>query len=347
MGLAGVDLAACLLRFLAVVKLLFVMAGWKDLPEMFAVPGRIGLAMSALLTGVIAFDRYDSICRPHKRLLNQRRAKGALLVSFIGAVLIETPDFLYLTNSPARTSMRKLSHVAQINQYLAVLLAVLVCYGKVYVTIRKHARVQIRAASNVPTVSTISRRNISRPNLKSQVVQVPPESLSSSSTSKPAPRSDRPMLSTSKKLMSQTPPEDRQLMNPSTSEVPPKSSPAETGAQQQRSTTQTDTNRRTLLRQRKSGNLPPMRKFMQRKVTRMLFITSVVFLATWLPYWTFVAADLHVLNGGQISDGVLGTLFGASVLVPFNSIVNPAIYGLANRRFRKDCALVLNTCRCC
>ncbi|XP_038061588.1 D(2)-like dopamine receptor [Patiria miniata] len=352
MGLAGVDLAVCLLRVRSVVKFFFVVAGREALPEISAVPPRLAVSMSCVLTGVIAFDRYDSICRPHKRLINNLRAKVVLFVSFVVAVLLELPDLLSLVASSL--PLRKLSHTIQITQYLAVFLTTVVCYGRVYGVIRKRARVHIGfqvARTDAPTVSTISRNNQTRPTRKSEPSAIVIESLSSISTSKPAPRSERPTLSTLQTLMSQIPStsETQQPTENSThrkvSSLKPPSAWVDT--QRQQRATETDTFNRIRLQEPKSGNLPPMREVMQRKVTRMLFITSVVFLLTWLPYWIFVAADLHVLNGGTIGEGVLEKLFGAAVLVAFNSTVNPIIYGLANSQFRKDCAVLFRKCHLC
>ena len=80
-----------------------------------------------------------------------------------------------------------------------------------------------------------------------------------------------------------------------------------------------------------------MKAVMQRSVTRMLLITSVVFILMWLPYWIYVSLRLVQLKGGDIGEDVITMMYHFAIFVPFNSVVNPVIYGMANKRFRKDC----------
>ncbi|XP_038054710.1 trace amine-associated receptor 7e-like [Patiria miniata] len=93
------------------------------------------------------------------------------------------------------------------------------------------------------------------------------------------------------------------------------------------------------------GRIPPKADaaVLQRKTTSILFITSVVFLLTWLPYWIRVAGTF-----ASYSDPVFHMIFRhLFVTLYVNNAVNPLIYGLANRRFRKDCKAFLNKSKLC
>ncbi|XP_038053920.1 G-protein coupled receptor 84-like [Patiria miniata] len=76
---------------------------------------------------------------------------------------------------------------------------------------------------------------------------------------------------------------------------------------------------------------------LQRKTTTMLFVTSVVFLVVWLPYG--INAIMDAFDEKSVFMKVL------SNILYLNNAINPFIYGLANRRFRKECKDVLSRMR--
>ena len=86
---------------------------------------------------------------------------------------------------------------------------------------------------------------------------------------------------------------------------------------------------------------------LQRKTTRMLFITSVVFLLTWLPYWVYIGMEMARYSGWDVNPNLLDGLGRVSASLYINNVVNPFIYGLANRRFRKDCFEALRKLTSC
>ncbi|XP_038046784.1 D(2) dopamine receptor-like [Patiria miniata] len=363
MGLAGVDLTVCLLRIRNVVEFTYTIAG-VEVPfvvRILVAPCRIALGTSVVMTGVIALDRYDSVCRFSKRFLNKRRAKIAILVSIVIAVVLESPSILSgVILSP---NLKKFAYVCYITGYLTILLMTTVCYGNVYAAIKRQRKVHIgleRTSSEPPAIPTISH-NIPTLLRRAKVSRMRVEPLDSGSECGPStsastsmmrrsepqhPTSSTSRTSTSKYLRpyeqcNSSKARSRQPTEESTQNGRPflKPSPV-SDARGQSWAVQTSVLKRIRWREPPSGNQPSMRELMQRRVTRMLFITSVVFLLTWLPFWIYVATDLFVLNGGTVDQGVLAKMFSSAILSAVNSTVNPLIYGLANRQFRKDCAVL-------
>ena len=87
MGLAGMDLTVCLMRVYNLTMYLMFIQN-KETPSVVEYIGVIGLVnmfASSVLTGFIALDRYDCVCRrPADRLLNRSRAKMMILFELNG-----------------------------------------------------------------------------------------------------------------------------------------------------------------------------------------------------------------------------------------------------------------------
>ena len=86
---------------------------------------------------------------------------------------------------------------------------------------------------------------------------------------------------------------------------------------------------------------------LQRKTTTMLFATSMIFLFTWLPYWIYIAVTFALSSGLSINPLFVKILHETYLILYINNAINPLIYGLANRRFRKDCSEVLRKIKLC
>ena len=90
------------------------------------------------------------------------------------------------------------------------------------------------------------------------------------------------------------------------------------------------------------------RQSLQRKTTHMLFMTSVVFMLTWLPQAVYVGTKLAG-SGSSSNDGgpvSADAVFNLKPVLFLNNVVNPLIYGIANRRFRQACIDVLRKITC-
>ncbi|XP_038068543.1 D(2) dopamine receptor B-like [Patiria miniata] len=86
---------------------------------------------------------------------------------------------------------------------------------------------------------------------------------------------------------------------------------------------------------------------LQRKTTKMLFVTSVVLLLTWIPDLIRNAMEIAYLAGSDIDPVSTFRIIldWLSFTIFINNAINPLIYGLANKRFRKDCKKVFQKMR--
>ena len=321
MRLAWSDLSVSLLRIRSMTYLLAFLAG-KDIEFFFGLSNILSvlaLVNTGLITTVIAIDRFDCVCRPHNRLFNKRRAKVALLCSFAFSIVILLP--LMLETAIPSLKIKNITLTFQLIGYITALVIIIGCYGKVYSAIRRQVRVGGRvlnnecwtASSRRPTCKAQQVNSVSR-NIP-QLCQSAKRYHGSETTRQ---KSDKRCLTTKMNRIEERDPANE----PSTS------------------------NTVRLHRNPPSVAVSAMRAAMQRSVTRMLLITSVVFLLTWIPYWIFVALSLAKLRGGEIGDDVLTMSYSFALSVPFNSVVNPLIYGVANKRFRKDCKEFCRKIKC-
>ncbi|XP_038078970.1 gastrin/cholecystokinin type B receptor-like [Patiria miniata] len=343
MGLAWVDLMVCVCRVYSLGFFICVLLG-RELPSVFTVISifnAVNVFASITVTGAIAVERYDCVCRPGKRLLNHRWAKLMNFGSYLAAVAVCIPITIN-TLSPSVTA-RKVSLTSPLLLYLAVVFVVVICYGKVYQAIRKHVKVNVLSRHGPgPSWSTAveaeSRRH-DAPVVKG--VTFSPALPSSGKEPLTAERS-RPrsvfVVSATQAGPSTTPTDARRHL----ADVP-----SSTGNRAPASQNHED-DREPRTPNPQARDIPSGTTMaFQRKTTRMLFVTSVVFLVTWVPYWLYIAVALHKTNGGDVHPNVLSVLYNCTLSVYINNVVNPFIYGLASRRFRKDCFDVLRKLKPC
>ena len=343
MGLAWSDLSVSLLRFRNMTYFVAVLAG-KDIGLFFHVTNVfsvLALENSVLTMGLIAIDRFDCVCRPHNRLFNKRRTKVAFVCSFAFSMVILLP--LALETAVPSLNIKNITLIFQIICYITALVMIIVCYGRVYSAIRRQVRVGGRVLNN--ECWTASSR---RPTCKTQQVNSISRNISQSCQSaKRYHGSDAGTSfeqSTFRMRQSETTRQksDKRCLTTKMNRIGHLSDLEERDPANEPSTSNTV----RLHRNPPSVAVSAMRAAMQRSVTRMMLITSVVFLLTWLPYWIFVALSLAKLRGGEIGDDVLTMSYHFVLSVPFNSVVNPLIYGVANKRFRKDCTEFCRKIKC-
>ena len=320
-GLAWSDLSVSLLRFRNITYFVAALAG-KDIGLFFPLTNVfsvLALENSILTMGLIAVDRFDCVCRPHNRLFNKRRTKVALLCSFAFSIIILLP--IALETAIPSLKIKNITMTFQIICYMTALVMIIVCYGRVYSAVRRQVRVGGRVLNNECWTAS-SRRPTCKTQQVNSVSRNIPQSCQSAKryhgSETTRQKSDKGCLTTKMNIIEERDPANE----PSTS------------------------NTVRLHRNPPSVAVSAMRAAMQRSVTRMLLITSVVFLLTWLPYWIFVALTLAKLRGGEIGDDVLTMSYHVTLSVPFNSVVNPLIYGVANKRFRKDCKEFYRKIKC-
>ncbi|XP_038072958.1 cephalotocin receptor 1-like [Patiria miniata] len=133
---------------------------------------------SCFLTSAIAVDRYQAICRPHRRWMTVRRAKITAVVCPVLAILISVPVFVSYDVAPhaqeSDTGVCTLSKTVPIwvtyltttviyVASLCTLVTNIVLYGKMYRAIRKRAAVRPgHERANGPAESTTVSRPMSK-----------------------------------------------------------------------------------------------------------------------------------------------------------------------------------------
>ncbi|XP_038069631.1 thyrotropin-releasing hormone receptor-like [Patiria miniata] len=319
MALAWADLAVCSLRWRRISVESILLAGGqipKVLHIIWTLTTTSGGA-SVLFTAVIAADRYDCVCRAHNRFFTKRRAQAAVCMALSFSFAINIPAFIAMITDPSDAVLRMLVLAFQVLCFGTALVMIAVCYGLVYVTIRKHVRVGVLAktmrgpaVAGMPDLMT-ARSAVSK-TCDTNIILVPVTTHTDPS----------PNISATDKT-TDAPSSSRGIPGPSLDAAGEKYTRKLQPVSEERP------------RNLKGVNL-------QRKTTRMLFITSVVFLLLWLPYWTSVVLEFASFGlETPINPTFMRILGDSTALLFVNNAVNPVIYGLANKRFRKDCWQVL------
>ena len=317
MTLAWADLAVCLIKLVNIVWQGLLMMG-HEIPvviRLFGAFDATAIGTSIMITAVIAVDRYDCVCRPHRRFFTHRRGKIAAWASFLFSVLINIPAYVGVFSSiPILTILRLACHAIIC---VTTLVMVAVFYSLVYKAIRQHVKV---GASSLRT-----RRNDCSTICPSTVVAPEPSSIddgSKPSTSKVRRFRVASVASSAKQTLAT----DLQTRS---------SLDTESGFEANRQRTRPDREQPSNISQ------------LQRKTTKMLFVTSVFFLMTWMPYWIIIIVSFASTGGLNIDPTFLQVLNEMSLILYINHVMNPFIYGVANRRFRKDCREVIRKLKLC
>ncbi|XP_038053913.1 D(2) dopamine receptor-like [Patiria miniata] len=350
MGLAWADLAVCVLAVHRIYYQVSYMAGYK-VPQftfIFWALETTAIATSIMMTAVIAADRYDCVCRPHRRFFTHKRGKISALAAFVFSLVINIPAFIPTTPGSSESQSVALWKLAfQVICFVVALVMIALCYGKVYMTIKKHTKVGVKSTTRD---CRLADQCSTRPH-DSVLTNVEPNIAAVSSVSTLTKPCSSTAADASRMVESKGAPGHE--LDESTFD--------ESGKRwathpQANLTTHELASKHTQSRVEKNDSYPRQHQgnagraqpkadaaVLQRKTTRMLFITSVVFLLTWLPYWMRLAA-VFASYFDPVFEMILGQLY---VTLYVNNAVNPLIYGLANRRFRKDCKAVLSKIRLC
>ena len=320
MTLAWADLAVCLIKVVNIPYRVLLMMGHEKpaVIRLFLALEPTAIGTSIMITAVIAVDRYDCVCRPHRRFFTHRRGKIAAWASFLFSVLINIPQYIGVFSSiPILPILRLACHAIIC---VTTLVMVAVFYSLVYKAIRQHVKV---GASSLRT-----RRNDCSTICPSTVVV--PETSSIDDGSKPSTSKVRKEVWVAS-VPTQAASSAKQIL---ATDLQARSSlDIESGLEANR--------------QRTHPEHPSNVSQLQRKTTKMLFVTSVFFFMTWMPYWIFIFVSLagqSGLNFNPIFFQVVNEMF---LILYINHVVNPFIYGVANRRFRKDCREVIRKFKLC
>ncbi len=348
MGLALADLMVCLSLTGFIIEASYTLLE-RHLPKnMYLYQNYINIwiAVSVGITGFIAVDRYDCVCRPNRRVFNNRRAKIAILMSFIPSIIAEAPFLVSCAFFSCEVTALP-SWVIHGLGFTTALFMIGVCYGKVYTTIRRHVRVGINTVSHEHSrerdgkdtphklaIGLIEQRSMSRGcHYNSNQRNDGPCSSNQPQTFQ---THASPMQFVATLNSDDTTAKIGKALDRSAREVSLNEGRLNSTSFAEQAPTISVVGRTVNLPANRICNKPQYNSVLQRKTTKMLFVTSVVFVLSWLPFWLAVLVDQF----GQIDDQdvvyvlqniVLKTLF-------INNAVNPIIYSLANRRFREESA---------
>ncbi|XP_038053910.1 D(2)-like dopamine receptor [Patiria miniata] len=349
MSLAWADLVACLLAVHRIYGKVAEMARYEVPVFSFIIHAfeSTAIGTSVMLSSVIAADRYDCVCRPHRRFFTHKRGKIAAWAAFVFSLVINVPAFIPETLA----SGQSLEKAFEVICFVVALVMIALCYCKVYTAIKKHTKVDIKSTTRNCSVSRLADECSTRPHdsvLKNVKPNIPAVTSVSTFVCKPcsSAAADASRIVESKGVPNHE--FDESTFDESGKRWASHPQATLTTHELASKDTQSRVEKNDSYPRQHQGNAGRAQPkadaaVLQRKTTRMLFITSVVFLLTWLPYWIRVAAVFAFFN-----DSVLHLILRQlSVTLYVNNAVNPLIYGLANRRFRKDCKAVLSKVRLC
>ncbi|XP_038045858.1 muscarinic acetylcholine receptor M2-like [Patiria miniata] len=353
MALALSDMAVCVFRFrnLGILRAHLTQEPISLAILYLEIPDKFVIATTVALTGLIAFDRYDCVCRPHNRLLAYKSALGAAVGCFAFSVLANAPLVVHILIpffQPLLIAL--LTPTFQVLAFSVTFVLIVVCYSKVYRRIRQHVRVGVGSSEARPRVVLNGDKNM-------EPLKMAPALASALTSTYPTGDTRVTALSTSS------------AYGPSTSTYQTDAEPVRTCVSTSLTVPGVATDTKASASPgsptkahhhpsegQSSHRAPPhptrrpdgqrRRHSLQRKTTRMLFITSVVFILTWLPQGVYVGTQLvsGYTSGPPVSSDAV---FNLKPLLFFNNVINPLIYGLANRRFREDCLDVLKKLKKC
>ncbi|XP_038053906.1 histamine H1 receptor-like [Patiria miniata] len=353
MALAWADLAVCVLAVHRIYEKVASMADF-EVPEFTFIIWALettAIATSVMMTAVIAADRYDCVCRPHRRFFTHKRGKIAAWAAFVFSLIINIPAFIPRTPGSSDQSLRLLRYAFRVICFVVALVMIGLCYGKVYMTIKKHTKVGVKGTTRDRGVSRLADEWSTRLH-DSVITNVGPNisTVASGSTFISKPCSSA--VADASRMAQSTGAQSHKIDESNLEESGERWANHPQATLTKHVVVSRDTensvengNAHSRQHQGNAGRAPPKADaaVLQRKTTRMLFITSVVFLLTWLPYWILLAASL-----ASYYDPVFRMIiWQLSVTLYVNNAVNPLIYGLANRRFRKDCKTILSKIKFC
>ncbi|XP_022110997.1 cholecystokinin receptor type A-like [Acanthaster planci] len=294
---------------------------------------------SCFLTSAIAVDRYQAICRPHRRWMTVQRAKYAALLCLVLAMFCAVPVFASYhvqregesqtgictisTKVPSWVKYLKFSvtYVAPVSSIVTNT----ILYAKIYFAIRKQAAVRPGA---VPSNKVVTETTPPQPNQELQGTVSYIGIQSERYIDGPCTTKHSNVIPNFKGALT------HQHQNNQTDGPPPK------------------TNRHTndvtevALNDPNKNHQYASAKF-NGKTTKMLVITTVVYFSTWLLGISLMSIPRHTQNYILEHDEVGAAFFHTFSFVFYvNNAVNPFIYGFVNSRFRQECKETMKTVRC-
>ena len=342
---ALVDLIACITPQIDMVKGIS--------PCLIIVIVRLALSMASLfLTFAIAVDRYFTVCRPFGRHMTKPQAVVFATACISLSFALNVPTIWYVTVvytestgcifTSLASPVRKLVKVLQIASFFVAVAVSMYSYLKVFALIRRQARVRsemsdggtTRNAANATSVLTTVSASIAEP--------VPGHQHARNGYVAHSATTDRRST-----LMS----DNGGVDNPDYLQIPSfgrnklfnVGSCVETSFNNHDHTT-SSTNTFHNQFQGSTDNSRPQRRIQGEKTTKMLLVTTVFLILTWLPYILISAlpTKFYIYLVTKISQENVLLLFN---LRGFNNMVNAFVYWAVNPLFRQDVKQVFTRLR--
>ncbi|XP_038050088.1 cholecystokinin receptor type A-like [Patiria miniata] len=354
-ALATADLLICLLRLVDAIAIASVSHYLDFDSESVVYFLSMGLLYTtALLITAIAFDRFDTVCRSLNRLVTIRRAKIIAAACFVAGYIGVIPEAAYklhqglaLHHHEIDTFHRALLKFLPICMYILSLTAVTILYSAIFIFLHKRQKnVEPELTQHRLRICAISdqiQREVA-PSTSAPLGTIEERQHDSTSTGaggsegvKNAARcaSGYPSTSTSRVGVIQV----------------------GTDAQSMDSTSSRANNQEAKRFRKPEAGIhhptaqgrPQRRNIAQSRITRMLFIATFMLFILWLPYLTlriYALGSLYVdfLKSSHHASVVAAMLVFRDV-VYLNSVINVFVYGLANKRFREDCNVIVRKLR--
>ncbi|XP_022105694.1 uncharacterized protein LOC110987342 [Acanthaster planci] len=356
-ALATADVMICLLKLADAINIASVSQYLEYDAESVVYFLSTGfLYTTALLIMAIAVDRFDAVCRSRHRVMTLRRAKvtaGACFIAgFVGIIpeaVNKIQEGLELHHADIDIFTRAFFKLLPITLYITSLITVTILYSAVFVFIRKHQVIvepepnsstqqiatgtsfkqgQHSVVTSLAYTSEVSQSNSARPSCSEESKSDICNAWAYPSQQSFVGRRSKAPLNTKKQLRIIG--TRVSLQNP-TESIKEDVGPHHPSAQP-------------------SLGRPRRPSLAQSRITKMLFITTFFLFVLWLPN---LCIKIYALQGNLYVDFLKSSHYANAIaalivlrdIMYLNSVVNVFVYGMCNKRFRKDCKEVIRKLR--
>ena len=353
MYLASIDLMACAVIHPYVIYKLFnnYSQTWVVACKIFEFIVHANLGLSALTLLAIAVDRFFAICRPVKFLNFHKHIYKVISATFILGIVISLPLFEFYGANPDRIVLQDFVFVgykcdfSEKYQGTTAMTAFSVFITSGFLTqfvamaiLYKHvAVVAYRSRRTVVPVQAVQESDISGR------IPATTSSMISDNSRKLTVCSVSPLWSSDQTL------EQQKLQVASKEDSSRRYLAPENNATFTASRTTTMTSFTSLNEDHRHVNINSSNNLSSSlKAAKMLFLVTAVFLISWLPFFIIrIYATVNPQNWNDLSSSRKVAEHFLCHCFYINNAVNPVIYSVINKNFRKEClSLLKRHCAC-
>eukprot|EP00057_Strongylocentrotus_purpuratus_P004034 XP_003727879.1 PREDICTED: vasopressin V1b receptor-like [Strongylocentrotus purpuratus] len=299
----------------------------------------VSVFTSMFLTNAVAFDRYFAVCYPLKTILNLPRSFKVCVGCFVSAFVCSLPSvfaFDIRSYGPSVSNCTPTAHHWLSRgiygiiffAFLLTTAVLIILYLQMCIMVRRQAHFRARVA---PAPNPAPMHESPSPNDIQTISDKVPVATSSTNRS----IEDYKVPESSSMHRSLIGPH---LAVPVTCAWPQSLYKSESTLQPLPEKTD---------RQNRNARVAgAVADGMKNKTTKMLILSSVIFIASWLPNILLKAIPRTQYQGlSQFHPAILITTKSLEYLFLINHAVNPFVYNLVNKRFRGLCAEKIKTLR--